>query len=457
MLPQHPDPRRERLREALGLRPLPPPAPPPPAPRPAPGWGEVVDARLRGVGRARPSGDLDDIHHHLPGFWQDTADGRAFIVEQRYELEYRHGGLRLGAMLDTSAELWARFGRDRRLAEVDPRRMVFLDTETTGLAGGTGTVAFLVGIGHFLDGHFRLRQYFLRGPSEERALLRALTEYLDGFEAIVTFNGKTFDLPLLETRLILARREQALTALPHLDLLHAARRIYRDRFASCRLGELERQVLGLERQEDVPGAEIPALYFRYLHTRRFRPLVGVLRHNRDDVLSLVTLTAHLARLHGGALPLSAADQLALGREHEHDGRPQEAISCYQAALLLDPRDAERHQCEERLSGLYRKLRRWEEAVLLWQSIATSPANRLLYPLVELSKYYERVAKDLPAAREAAAQALALLESYHARRGYPRAAAERTALTARIARLEARAATGESRRRAATKEPRTISA
>ena len=106
---------------------------------------------------ALPEGQ--DVHHVLPGFWQDTPAGRVFVIERRFELEHRHGRLPLGRCLDSSTHLWARIGREPALAGVDPRRVVFLDTETTGLAGGSGTVPFLVGIGHFLDGHFRLRQW----------------------------------------------------------------------------------------------------------------------------------------------------------------------------------------------------------------------------------------------------------------------------------------------------------
>ena len=385
-------------------------------------------------------GGFDQVHHHLPGFWQDTPLGRVFVVERPYDLEHRHGRIRLGRLLDTSLQVWARIGREPRLAEVDPRKVVFLDTETTGLAGGTGTVAFLIGIGHFLDGHFRMRQYFLSDMSQEPALLRALTEYLDGFEAVVTFNGKTFDLPLLDTRLILNhRRRDFFGSLPHLDLLHPARRLYRDRMESCRLGELERQVLGLTRLEDVPGAEIPSMYFRYMQTRRFRPMVRVMEHNLLDVLSLVTLTAHLSRVFSGEARLNGLDHLRLGRINETEGQDIAAVEHLEAALAFDLRPVDRDEAEQRLSFLYKRLGRWQEATDIWQAIDERREDTQLYPLEELCKYHERVAKDLPRARHYAERALLLLETRLARRGYPKVAAKRAELQKRLTRIEGRMA------------------
>jgi len=384
-----------------------------------------------------------DIADLMPGFWQDTPDGRIFIVEQRFELDHLHGAIPLRRTLSARGEIVARVGRNAALAGIAPERVLYLDTETTGLAGGTGTYAFLVGIGHFCDGGFRLRQYFQTDFGQEPALLRALADYLPAFDAVVTFNGKTFDLPLLETRFTIngLLRGQAhgpnVRELPHLDLLHPSRRIYRDRFASCRLGELEQQVLGLTRIEDVPGWEIPALYFRYVRTRRFRAVQPVFDHNALDVLSLVTLTAHLCDLFGGEGARGAEDRFALGRACEADGLAGEAIANYRAALEIGLGPALQHECEKRLSLLLRKLGRWEEAVEVWEAVAARPRNQQLYAYIELAKFHERAARDFCRAAEYTRQALALVERHHLRFGAADAA-DREALLARIARLEARA-------------------
>lgn len=392
-----------------------------------------------------------DVEAYLPGFWQDTPEGRIFVVEQRYELDHVHGAIPLGRTLEVSAEVIARIGRHAGLSAVAPERVLYLDTETTGLSGGTGTYAWLVGIGHFIDGGFRLRQYFQTDFGQERALLRALSDYLVHFDAIVTFNGKTFDLPLLETRFTIngiSKRAQPQTdvrRLPHLDLLHPARRIYKDRFSSCRLGELEQQVLGLVRHEDVPGWEIPALYFRYVRNRRFRAVLPVFEHNALDILSLVTLTSHLCDFFSGDAARSAEDRFALGRACEADGLHTQSVANYRAALELGLQPSLQHDCEQRLSVLYRRMGRWEEAQALWEMVAQRSNNRQLYPYVELAKYHERVSRDFGRALQATRDGLALLESHHIRFGAA-GEADRDELMRRIARLEQRHARALTPRR-----------
>lgn len=181
------------------------------------------------------------IESLLNGRQVESAFGRAFVVEERYTLDYLHGDTPLVALLDQPAAIAAQLGREPALAKVGLDRAVFLDTETTGLAGGTGTLAFLVGLGTFEDSEgqasqaFNIRQFFLRDPDEEPALLAALSEQVQDYEAIVTFNGRGFDLPLLQARYTLGRMQPKWLALPHLDLLAPARRLWRDRLPSCAL------------------------------------------------------------------------------------------------------------------------------------------------------------------------------------------------------------------------------
>lgn len=400
---------------------------------PAPDPGPVFQHGLAPSSKQLEPG----IESYLPGFWQDTRVGRVFIVEQRFDLDHQHGAYPLGHTLELPSALLARIGRDDGLAGADHSRILYLDTETTGLAGGAGTVAFLVGIGHFLDGGFRLRQYFLDSLDNERALLHALADYLEGFDAVVTFNGKAFDLPLLETRFILERLRVDVRGLPHLDLLFPARRLYRDRFASCRLGELERQVLGLTRDEDVPGFEIPSLYFRYVRQRRFRALLPVFQHNALDILSLVTLTTHVGRLYAAEAHGDGEDSLALGRICEADGEYDEAIAHYRRALTAGLRPVPREQAERQLSLLFKRLGRWDEAVAIWYQIANRSENRSLFPLVELSRYCEREGADLEVAIVHTERALALLRRHHLRLKASGSAAEEQRLQRRLERLRAR--------------------
>jgi len=383
------------------------------------------------------------IETFLPGLWQDTPAGREFVVERRYELDYQHGGYALGRVLDVPPRIMARIGRHDALAGIDHREIVYLDTETTGLAGGTGTLAFLVGVGHFLDGGFRLRQYFLDSLERERALLSALSDYLEPFAAVVSFNGKAFDLPLLETRFILSRLRRDVRSLPHVDLLFATRRFYRDRFASCRLGEIERQVLGLTRPDDVPSYEVPSLYFRYVRQHRFRALVPVFRHNALDILSLATLSAHLGDLYGGKVPLSCEDELALARACEQDGHLPEALEHYRAVLEREPAPIARDDAERRLSLLYKRLGRWDEAVMLWRRQASRPENHSIFPLLELAMINERQTRDLPAALFHTQSALSLLRRHHLRLGAAGALRQEELLERRLSRLCRRIATSRA--------------
>lgn len=170
-------------------------------------------------------------------------------------------------------------------------RLLFLDTETTGLSGGAGTVAFEIGAGWIEPRGMVIRQYVMRDYGQEADMLREVASLIARADTIVTFNGKSFDLPLLESRMIMNRIRVHVTDMPHLDLLHAARRVYKLRLGRCNLTALEEAVLGKTRCDDLPGAQVPERYFTYLKTGEFALLEDVLRHNFDDIQSLAELTA----------------------------------------------------------------------------------------------------------------------------------------------------------------------
>ena len=170
-------------------------------------------------------------------------------------------------------------------------RLLFLDTETTGLSGGAGTVAFEIGVGWIEPRGMVIRQYVMRNYAQEADILREIAALAARADTLVTFNGKSFDLPLLESRMVMNRIRAHITDMPHLDLLHAARRVYKLRLGRCSLTALEEAVLGKARQDDLPGAQVPERYFTYLKTGEFALLEDVLRHNFDDVRSLAELTA----------------------------------------------------------------------------------------------------------------------------------------------------------------------
>jgi uncharacterized protein YprB with RNaseH-like and TPR domain len=359
----------------------------------------------------------------------DTPAGRLVTVRREFPFTHRHGRLALGHALDASPALLGLIARPEEVpAEV--RGLLFLDTETTGLAGGTGTYAFLVGAGYVEGDRFVVAQYFMRDFDEEPALLTVLEPLLARASGLVTFNGSGFDLPLLETRFVLSRRRWP-GALGHVDLLRPARRVWAARLADCRLLTLEREVLGLVREEDVPGALIPTLYFDFLRSRRAAPLARVFAHNRSDVLSLAALLGWFTRAlgAGGAAGLHPWELAGLGRLWERVDAEQGA-AYYRAALETGLDGAEARWVRLRLALREKRLARWEVACALWEA-AAGAGGFDLHPWEELAKYYEHRRRDVARAREIVRRALGLAEAEQA----PAPALD--ALARRLGRLERR--------------------
>lgn len=228
---------------------------------------------------------------NLPGQLATTALGQHWEIEEHYR---QHGNVDTAGLCRLPSHL-LRAISGGAIGDVPPSRWAFLDTETTGLAGGTGTVAFLVGVGRITPEGFAVRQFFMRDFGEEASQLSALAEHLNDFEVLVTYNGKSFDAPLLETRYRMNRAQPPLARLEHLDLLHGSRRLWKLRFESCRLVELEHRILGYTRIGDVPGEMIPQLYYDFIKRPRPSLLDPVFEHNRLDIVSLACLTAIVPR------------------------------------------------------------------------------------------------------------------------------------------------------------------
>jgi uncharacterized protein YprB with RNaseH-like and TPR domain len=333
-----------------------------------------------------------------------TDHGDTFVAETRYPADYVHGvtGLFRWGDLGTLAE-WA---TEPRLASPAPTSLAFLDTETTGLGRGPGTYAFLVGVGRWNKDAFELAQFFLSDPAQEPALLAALTEYLAPCEALVTFNGKGFDVPLLNTRYITNARPSPLPGLAHLDLLPLARRLWRDRLPSRALGSLEQYILQVTRShEDVPGWMIPQLYIDYVRTGDARPLKSVFYHNAIDVLSMAALLQHIARMLVdplGAVVQEPLDLLGLGRLYESIGQPDLAIALYERALEESLPPDRYRGLRQRLSFIQKRRENWSAALDLWRQAADQGET---YACVELAKYYEHRQHDFREATRWTEQAL----------------------------------------------------
>lgn len=376
--------------------------------------------------RAKP-GRQGGIESLVDGHLVETPYGAAFVHEESYTADHPHGGHRLGELLSLPAAIAAHIGNEPELAKTDLSRLVFLDTETTGLSGGTGTFAFLVGVGTFdlARSAFVLRQYFLRSPIEEPAMLHALAEWLDSFDAVVSFNGRGFDMPLLESRFTLARMRPQILRAPHLDLLMPSRRLWRDRLESCRLSSLEQYILNVQReQDDVPGFLIPEMYMRYVHSGDASEMPRVLYHNAIDILSMVSLSTRLmtlmaasTRMRGDARErlLDAGDWLALGKWHDDLGRVEDAESALRECLAGQPDAATRATALHRLGHLLKRSNRRAEAVRVWQALSDTHTWQGVEACIELAKHYEWHEVNLERAavwtREAMAIVGALSDGY----------------------------------------------
>lgn len=379
-----------------------------PPPRPA----EEVSARR---GAPQPLEIL------LPGGRLAVCDeGACFIIDHVYPLHHRHGPDALADLLALQPGAAARYALDGRIDGQEFRNFVFLDTETTGLAGA-GALAFIVGVAYFepqivlVDGEMTsrevlvTRQYFLRDHGDEAAMLRQLDELLAGRAGLITFNGRSFDVPLLDNRYLLNRRRSPLFDLAHIDLLPPARRLFRARLGSCSLGALEQNLLGVRRShDDVPGWLIPSLYYDYLRSGDASQLIRVFYHNEMDVLSMVTLAARIFRQLGASHCDDALDQVSLGRWQADLGLTDEAEVTLRAALEEDLPLEAYHQALYRLAALYKQTGRRAEAVVAWQQIAFTSSGDVAAH-VELAKHYEWHAPDLAAASNWTRAALNLLE------------------------------------------------
>ena len=349
------------------------------------------------------------IEQVVDGQFLETALGQAFVVEEHYPLGHSQGRGKLD--LAASLHAIAAWAGEPRLLDLNPTEFVFLDTETSGLAGGTGTYAFLIGAGKFNPDGFQLTQYFMRDPLEEPAQLAALIQFMTPCAGLVTFNGKAFDVPLLNTRFITNGEASPLKAAAHIDLLPLARRLWRDRLPSRTLGYLEEHILDIRRtQEDVPGWLIPSLYFDYLRSGDARPLKNVFYHNAMDILSLAALLNHVA----GILEDPARadmdhpiDQIAVAKLFEDLGFADTAAALFADGLAHDLPDEIRNMAIERWSFLEKRRENYPLALDLWRKAAG--ANEI-YAFVELAKYYEHRQKDFPEAIRWTEGAMAMVKA-----------------------------------------------
>ncbi len=356
-----------------------------------------------------------------------TPYGYAWASRASYTLDHQHGNRTLASSLTPAPEFIAQFATRREAESVMLRDALFLDTETTGLAGGAGTLAFMVGLGYFEDERFVVEQFFLRDPGQEAAMLCEIDRRVNSRAHLVTFNGRVFDVPLLESRFILSRIAPSFEDKTHLDLLMPARRVWRGSLDSCSLGSLEYHLLGVERtQRDVPGAVIPWMYREYLSAGGGdlnEDMQRVMYHNLHDILSMVTLTSRLAD--AILQPGSAEEQFTAARYYERAKSLDEAEQGYRKVLWgagEGLRESLHLSASRRLARMLKKQGRATEAVDHWRALADADDAE---GLIEMAKHYEWCERDVTGAMAFALRARCVSEDVDVR----------SAITQRIERLE----------------------
>jgi uncharacterized protein YprB with RNaseH-like and TPR domain len=350
----------------------------------------------------------------------------------------------------------AQSGRDQKVrpdeaarskALENPEKWLFMDTETTGLAGGTGTYAFLVGIAWWDSGGLQVEQFLMRDFSEEHSLLVELAARIRERPVLVTFNGKSFDWPLLESRYLMTRNIRVPELAAHLDLLHPARAVWKLRLGSVRLVELERHVLdaprlGWHREDDVPSSLIPQFYFDYLRGGSPGPLAGVVQHNRMDLRGLAALFGKLNSLLSAEQreETEALDLFGLSRYLQRRGEATQAESACVAARGRGLPVAYDAQAQRELALMAKRRGEHAQAAEIWQELLQDGECHS-NACEELAIYYERRAKDFTKALEFAWMGLNKLRKRSVRatfvRAQPAELRRMERLMKRVARLEKR--------------------
>ncbi|HZS53677.1 MAG TPA: ribonuclease H-like domain-containing protein [Bryobacteraceae bacterium] len=338
--------------------------------------------------------------------------GEHYQTERLFPANRQHGATDIGSLAELPPDLMDALG-DGEVPSTDCERWAFLDTETTGLAGGSGTYAFLIGVGRITTKGFHLRQFFMREYAEEISVLAALTDYLAGFDVLITYNGKTYDQPLLETRYRMCRYKPPFSRLAHLDLLHGARRLWKLRLESCRLMQLEQQILGFYREGDLPGEMIPYVYFEYLRSREAHRLMPVFHHNAIDILTLACLTAIVPAAFRdtghealGRLGVRRGEDLSgIARWLIAANEPEKGLELLKRAVDSGLPDRFLFKALWDIALLEKKLQRPHAALKVFTELAGCSNEYRSCAFVELAKYYEHEERNYGLALEFTNEAL----------------------------------------------------
>jgi len=331
------------------------------------------------------------------------------FFENAFSLDVKYGKIPLSLGLDIRGVILSYLSKDSAFENLDLSTALFIDLETTGLSGGAGVVPFLAGLGYYRNDKFCVSQFFLGDLAEEEKMIQELNQFLAqmNFKSVVSFNGKGFDLPLLETRFIIHRQPFVLNELPHLDFLYSARSLWRHKYESCRLFYLAREVVEADRSEDIPGAEIPMRYFQYLKTGNFELIEPILYHNQEDILSLLGVVIVGSLIFSEEKEERLADAMDLfgaGKVMEKVGNFEKSVYFFQRALDGKLSDEISILVKKKLSYYFKKNQEWDKAVPLWEEMTSLDQ---LFSFRELAMYYEHREKRYEEAKKFAEEGLAV--------------------------------------------------
>jgi len=372
--------------------------------------GLVQASQVKVVEKKTEHRKLEDI---LDGQIVSNSLGSCLVTTSLYPWNYRHGKVIFENTCDLS--LIAEAGRAKGLQGQDITNLLFLDTETTGLAGGTGTFAFLVGLGNFSDDGFVLKQYIIRDPTEESAMLLEVANMFEKFPSMVSFNGKAFDIPLLRARYILNRLPVPFESLSHLDLLFLSRKLWKNRLKSRALQDLEGEILDIPRtDEEVPGWMIPEIYFDYLRTGNAEPLKGVVYHNGMDIVSLAALFLHISTSFdqiSGEVRMHPVDLYSIGQIFHDLEMVDLAEKIFTECISTKSLPVEMNlEAIKRVAAIYKRQENFKSALLFWQQAADLGD---IDSSIELAKYFEHNSREYVIAKQWSETAASQL----AKRGY----------------------------------------
>jgi uncharacterized protein YprB with RNaseH-like and TPR domain len=335
----------------------------------------------------------------MPQFEPQEREPLRFI-ENPYNLDARYGKITLASGLQIGGDILACLSKDDTFRDLDLSTALFIDLETTGLSGGTGTIPFNVGMGYYKDDKFWVAQYFLGDIAEEERMIQEMAQFFTemNFQSLVTYNGKNFDIPLLETRFILHRQPFPLSDLPHLDFMYPARNLWKHKYDNCRLSYLAREVVRTGRTEDIPSAEVPWRYFQYLQTGNYDLIEPILYHNQEDILSLLGVVIAGASIfleEGEECLPDAMDFFGAGNIMEKIGDTEKSVQFLQRALDGDLSDDVTTLAKMKLSYLFKRNEEWDKAVAIWREITSLEDITAghLFSFRELAMYLEHKEKN----------------------------------------------------------------